>query len=245
MLFPVALAIFGLSSTAFAAGTPQFLGADDLIVLKDDDTMQVMKAAEFEAINNAASAPALVNPEFQNMTGAPATPRRRCDESTEVQILSDEEFLDWDTAISPVVSSPEGGEVRVSVASGYSVANAVGTGISATGNIFGMIAAAPVNILSLQLSVTYTQTWTTTQDQSQIFLVPEGHYGVVISQPYVRRVQGNVFSGCTDSPEKTPFVSDTYSSQSYGNLQWVKGVIRLCSSETYPIPYCNGEGEHK
>ncbi|KXH38347.1 hypothetical protein CSIM01_09692 [Colletotrichum simmondsii] len=72
-----------------------------------------------------------------------------------------------------------------------------------------------------------------------------GDYGLVVSQPNVRRVTGNIFSGCTDSPTVDAFTSDSYSDQSYGNLAWVKGVIRLCNSTTYPVPYCIGQGEHK
>ena len=77
------------------------------------------------------------------------------------------------------------------------------------------------------------------------YTVPEGQFGRIVSQPLTRRVQGYVYSGCTDSPSKETFMSDTYTSQSYGNLEWVQGVIRLCNSTTYPIPFCIGDGVHE
>ncbi|KAH6975670.1 hypothetical protein EDB80DRAFT_594739 [Ilyonectria destructans] len=230
MLFPSALAILGLVYAAAAAPSSQVLGVDDIIVIANDGSRQVMKTAAFNALNNAASAPA--ERDMLPVTEGHAL-HRRCDESTEVQVLSDTEFLDWDIAISPVASSAEG-EVRITVASGYSVANSLAAGVT----------AGISDILTYSLSLTYTETWTTTQDQSQIFLLEEGLYGVVVSQPYVRRVTGYVYSGCTDEPEKNEFTSNTYTSASYGNLAWVKGIIRLCANETYPIPYCNGQGEH-
>ncbi|KAH6892634.1 hypothetical protein B0T10DRAFT_528366 [Thelonectria olida] len=236
MLFPFFLAILGLISAAVAAPAPAPLGVDDVIVMKTDGTSEVMKATEFDALNKASVAPA--RRDILPVAGGTSL-HRRCDESTELQVLTDEEFTDWDIAISPV-SSSSAGEVRVSVASGYSVANAVAIGETTTVNLN----SATLTLMSQALSITYTTTWTTTQDQSQIFLLPEGQYGVVVSQPYVRRVTGYVYSGCTDSPVKEEFTSNTYSSASYGNLQWVKGVIRLCANESYPIPYCNGQGEH-
>jgi hypothetical protein len=236
MLFTSILAIIGLVSTTVAAPAPAPLGVDDVIVMKTDGTSEVMKAAEFDALNKASVAPA--RRDVLPVAKGPSL-HRRCDESTELQVLTDEEFTDWDIAISPV-SSSSAGEVRVTVASGYSIANAIAIGESTTVNLNNGV----MTLMSQSLSITYTNTWTTTQDQSQIFLLPEGQYGVVVSQPYVRRVTGYVYSGCTDNPDKEEFTSNSYSSASYGNLEWVKGVVRLCANESYPIPYCNGQGEH-
>lgn len=219
----------GLLCAATAAPAPGQLSPDDVIVLKNDGTSQIMKASEFDALDSAKPAPA------SNGT-APLMARRGCEESTEVQVTSDEEFLNWDVALSPVLSSV-GGQGTVSVTSGYSISNSVS--VTATVSLSGI-----EKILGLSLSVQYSQSWTSSESQTLSFAVPDGKHGVIVSQPYVRRVQGNILEGCTDDWKKTPFVSDTYTSQSYGNLQWVKGVIRLCSSDTYPIPFCNGEGKH-
>ncbi|KAK1569872.1 uncharacterized protein LY79DRAFT_570999 [Colletotrichum navitas] len=222
----------GLLGAAVAAPAPSpvALNFDDVVVVGHDGTHQVMKTAEYEALQSGAAL-------------APAPPlklhdisRRDCAQSTEVQILTDEEFLNWDVAISPVLST-NGGAATVSVANGYSIANTV----TATAGI----SATVEKVIGLSLSVSYSQSWTTTETQTLGFTVPEGQFGVVVSQPSVRRVTGNILSGCTDSPDKSDFVSDTYTAQSYGSLSWVKGVIRLCNSTTYPIPYCIGEGEHR
>ncbi|KAK1984869.1 hypothetical protein LZ30DRAFT_747560 [Colletotrichum cereale] len=215
---------------AAPAPSPAALDFDDVVVVGQDGTHQIMKAAEYDALQAGAAlaaAPAL------NPRGISS---RDCAQSTEVQVMKDEEFLNWDVAISPVLSS-NGGAATVSVANGYTIANTV----TATAGI----TATVEKVIGLSLSVSYAQTWTTTETQTLGFTVPEGQFGVVVSQPSVRRVTGNLLSGCTDSPSKTEFVSDTYTPQSYGNLAWVKGVIRLCNSTTYPVPFCIGEGEHK
>jgi len=100
-------------------------------------------------------------------------------------------------------------------------------------------------ILTLSLSITTTTTWTTTDSETFTFWVPPGAHGLVVSQPYVRRVTGNLVTGCTDSPSYEPFTSDSYSSQTYNSMSWVKGPIILCNSTQYPVPFCNGQGVHK
>ncbi|GKT43508.1 uncharacterized protein ColSpa_03689 [Colletotrichum spaethianum] len=219
------------AAAAAPAPAPVALNFDDVIVVGEDGTHQIMKSAEYDALQARAAlvpAPAIKSPE--------GVSRRGCEESTEIQVLTDDEFLNWDVAISPVLSS-NGGSATVSVANGYSIANSV--------SVTAGMTATVEKVLGLSLSVSYSETWTTTETQTIGFTVPDGQYGLVVSQPSVHRVTGNVLSGCTDSPSKTEFTSDTYTSQSYGNLAWVKGVIRLCNSTTYPVPYCIGNGEHR
>ncbi|WYZ33997.1 hypothetical protein EsH8_I_000273 [Colletotrichum jinshuiense] len=226
------LAATGLIGAAAAAPAPVALNFDDVIVVGENGAHQIMKSAEYDALQ--ARAALTTAPAIKDIEGVS---RRGCAESTEVQVTSDSEFLNWDVAISPVLSSL-GGSATVSVANGYSIANSVTVGSSVTGSF-------AEGVLGISLSVSYSETWTTTETQTLGFTVPDGQYGLVVSQPSVRRVTGNILSGCTDSPTKSEFTSDTYSSQSYGNLAWVKGVIRLCNSTTYPVPYCNGNGEHR
>ncbi|EFQ27408.1 hypothetical protein CGRA01v4_04487 [Colletotrichum graminicola] len=222
----------GLLGVAVAAPAPSpvALNFDDVVVVGHDGTHQIMKSAEYDALQQSGSALAPAPPlKIRDVS------RRDCAQSTEIQIMSDDEFLNWDVAISPVLSS-NGGAATVSVSNGYSIANTVTVNAGITATI--------EKVIGLSLSVSYAQSWTTTETQTIGFSVPEGQFGVVVSQPSVRRVTGNVLSGCTDSPDKSSFVSDTYTSQSYGSLSWVKGVIRLCNSTTYPIPYCIGQGTH-
>lgn len=94
------------------------------------------------------------------------------------------------------------------------------------------------------MSLTYSETWTTTETTTFTFNVPSGQYGLVVSNPYTHRVAGNVLSGCTDSPTSDAFTVDSYTSATYGSLSWVEGPITLCNSSTYPVPYCVGSGTH-
>ncbi|WXC67130.1 hypothetical protein SNK03_012898 [Fusarium graminearum] len=225
------LALLSIASVSQAAAAPKILSSDDIIVLKTDGTSQVMKAADLEALETA--------PAVKNIAGSAKKDiqRRYCEDSTEIQVLSDKEFVNWDVAMSPVISSLGGSKATVSVTNGYTITNSLKVGASFSIPLIK-------DILTTSLSIDYTETWSSSQTQSLSFTVPEGHHGIIVSQPYVRRIEGNVIDGCTGDA-KEGFVSDSYESQAYGNLQWVKGIIRLCSSETYPIPYCNGEGEHK
>lgn len=97
----------------------------------------------------------------------------------------------------------------------------------------------------MSLSITVKTEWTTSDSQTFTYWVPAGQYGVVVSNPYVRRVTGNLVTGCTDSPSYEPFTSDSYTDQTYSGMSWVKGPIVLCNNTAYPIPYCVGTGTHK
>ncbi|KAI0886536.1 uncharacterized protein GGS22DRAFT_158107 [Annulohypoxylon maeteangense] len=229
------LAVVGAAS---AAPRPQPLSFDDVVILAEDGSYSIVKEAEYADIvarNNLQPASPM---EIEARTAAYASKSRRaCGNSNEVQVTSDTKFLNWDVAMSPVVSA-QGGSASVTLSSGYMLANSVS--ITATE---GVIVEA---VLTATLSVSYTQTWTSTETQAFAYTVPEGQFGVVVSQPLVRRVQGNYISGCVDAPDKkVPFTSDTYTNQVYGGgLNWVQGVIRLCNSTTYPVPFCIGEGSH-
>ncbi|KAF4805737.1 hypothetical protein CGCSCA5_v015089 [Colletotrichum siamense] len=231
----------GLLSTAAAVAAvavsqpaPYPLRFDDVVAVNEDGSHRILKTAEYDALL-ARVAPRTVQMTVPSTDGD-GLARRDCGRSTEVQVESDEEFLNWDVAISPILSS-HGGTATASVAKGYSVGNSVS--VSSTANVaFAKVA------LSMSLSVNYAQRWTTSDSQTLSFTVPEGQHGLVVSQPLVRRVTGRLLTGCSHRPTSTPFISDTYTDQSFGNLDFVKGVIRLCNSTVYPIPYCNGQGFH-
>ncbi|KAL0930191.1 uncharacterized protein CTRU02_215011 [Colletotrichum truncatum] len=236
MLSHALVAVLGMTAAVVAAPPrPRTLAADDVIILRTDGTSQIMKAADYDALETASAAPAPLG--SHNLTSTPGIFRRGCAKSTEVQVTSDEEFLNWDVAISPVLSSKGNTQATVSVSTGYEIGNSLSIGheISIGGD----------SVISASLNLDLDMSWSTSLESSLDFEVPDGKFGVIVSQPYVRRVQGNVLTGCTDSPTKASFMADSYESQAYGNLAWVKGVIRLCSSDTYPIPFCIGEGQHK
>ncbi|EXL64964.1 hypothetical protein FOPG_18793 [Fusarium oxysporum f. sp. conglutinans race 2 54008] len=59
------------------------------------------------------------------------------------------------------------------------------------------------------MRVNYSQNRISAQTQALTFEVPAGHYGTIVSQPNVRRVEGRVLDGCTYNLDKTDFVSDS------------------------------------
>ncbi|KAI1491715.1 hypothetical protein F5X96DRAFT_630134 [Biscogniauxia mediterranea] len=241
MLFRHLSQILAVVGTASAAPKPQYLNFDDVVLFNADGTTNIVKESEYQDLvargHLDAPAPRSLPPAAAAISSSSSGEKhRRCDDSNEVQITSDTSFLNWDVAMSPVVSA-QGGDATVSVASGYSLANDVTV-------TQGVTVSSLESILQASLQVSYSQTWTSTETQTLLYKVPDGQFGLVVSQPRVRRVQGNYITGCVDDPVKNPFTSDTYTNQTYGNLNWVQGIIRLCNNTVYPVPYCIGEGTH-
>ncbi|KAI0599688.1 hypothetical protein F4775DRAFT_583083 [Biscogniauxia sp. FL1348] len=239
MLFRHLSQILAVVGAASAAPKPQYLNFDDVVLFNSDGTTNIVKESEYQDLvargHLEPPAPRSLVPAVEASSSSSGAKHRRCDDSNEVQITSDTSFLNWDVPMSPVVSAA-GGDITVSVANGYSLANDVTTteGVTATLE----------SILAVSLQVSYSQTWTSTETNTLLYKVPDGQFGLVVSQPRVRRVQGNYITGCVDDPVRNPFTSDTYTNQTYGNLNWVQGIIRLCNNTVYPVPYCIGEGTH-
>lgn len=205
-----------------------------------DGASTIMKEAEYDRLIKARYQPlaARASPAEPLAAAGPATklrPRKRCDESTEYQVLSATNFTDWDVAMSPVLSA-QAGSVVLTVTEGYSVADRLVTKTGGTiGSLVKAIGWAPDD---------GDTTWTTTMLQTISFSVPAGQFGVVVSEPLVQRIEGNILSGCADAVESSAFTLDSHYGQTYGDLDWVMGVIRLCNSSSYPVPYCVGDGTH-
>lgn len=226
-----------LMGVATAAPKPvDTLAWDDVILVGDGGAHQLIKDSEYEEIKARGLLEPAAGPATLNARSNEDNLNKRCDESEEVQVTSDTSFLNWDVPMSAVVSSSGSSGVTVGVTSGYSLSNSV--------SVTAGVSATIESVLGLSMSVSYSETWTTTEGSSISYTLPDNNYGLIVSQPMTRRVVGNYLSGCTDSPTTTAFTSDTYTSQSYGNLAWVTGVIRLCNSTEYPVPYCIGTGTH-
>lgn len=229
---------FGLMAVSHAIPSNAILGFDDLLFIREDGNHQVMKKWEYKIQADKK--------EVQRRKTLSKTPRdpvpspsikRRCDESEEVQIISDSELQGDDVIMSPIVANTGSSMAIVAVAEGYSVANAIEIGTS--------VSAAFYETVTVSLTVYTGFSWTTTETQTFSYYVPPGQYGVIITNPLIRRIVGNSISGCTDSPAIEPFKIDSHTSATYGNLEWVEGAITLCNSSFYPIPYCVGSGQHE
>lgn len=222
----------------YSLGAPALapLQFDDVVVIDADGKSTIMKEHEWASLlrrSNIQSTP----PTALQQIEPPVVRRRGCEQSSEVQIVSDTKFLNWDVPMSSLLSA-QGGDATVSLSQGFQLSNSIQVSAEASISIVQ-------DILSVSMSLSYSESWTTTQDQTVSFQVPDGQFGIIVSEPMVRRMQGNLLTGCTDSWDKSEFTSDTYSSQSFGNLNWVQGVIRLCNSSSYPVPFCVGDGFHQ
>ncbi|GJC81575.1 hypothetical protein ColLi_04413 [Colletotrichum liriopes] len=215
------------------------LGHDDVILYGVDGQYKVIKDAEFQNLTSAGVLTYGGNNQVANRNafGSPAAIEARdCDGSNaEFEITSKADFLDWDVQISPVIGAQQA-PVTIAVARGYSVANSVTVGETA-----GISAEG----ISVGLNIDYQQTWTTTDTTTITYTVPTGQYGVIVSQPWTHRINGNVYTSCTTGGgAKSTFMGSSHTSQTYGSMNWVTGVFRLCASKGYPVPYCNGQGSH-
>ncbi|KKY35306.1 hypothetical protein UCDDA912_g04726 [Diaporthe ampelina] len=232
------VALLSLLGAAQALATPRMLSFDDVIVPNDDGTISIMKDYEYgiqkakrEILHKRAKRSPPPIP-------SAAALGKRCDETTEVQVLTDTKFTNWDVAMSPVISNTGSSMATVAVTKGYDVSNSISITESASYTIIP-------EVLTVSLSVTVSMSWATTDSRTFSYWVPAGQHGLVVSQPLVRRITGNLVTGCVDGPSYEAFTSDSYSSQTYDEMSWVKGPIILCNSTQYPVPYCNGNGVHK
>lgn len=244
------LALVGLAAAVPAKKEPQILFHDDVILPRADGGFDVMKDWEWtdierrmekeqreRAVEEKRRSLAGENiPDGANVGLYESNIQRRCDESTEVQVLTDSQFTNWDVAMSPVIGA-NGGQATVAVTKGYSVTNTISVGTGADYTV-------QKEIFKVSMKIDYSYSWTTSDTQTFTYYLTPGQYGVVVSNPYTRRITGNFLSGCGDSPNYEAYTSDSYESQDYTGMSWVAGPIRLCNATSYPIPYCVGTGTH-
>lgn len=123
------LALFALLGLSLAKPAPTILQHDDVLVLRSDGQPIVMKEWDYkieedkrevqrrkaEKLPRAARAVSAVAPQAN----------KRCEQSTEVQVLTDSYFNDWDVAMSPVISNTGSASAVVAVSQGYSLTNSI------------------------------------------------------------------------------------------------------------------------
>lgn len=251
--FTTALAVHAGCLAIAGPLAPRKLQFDDVILVGADNSMSIMKEAEYERRHaHHQSIQMLKNTkgeaEYSQYKEAPPRPqylpsnepRRKCLESTETQVLLDTLMTDWDVPLSPVIGNRGHSRTSVSVTQGYSLY----TEIVIETDTEGLLKPVADQFLMHVKGIDSDLNWRTSQDLSITFEVPPGQYGVIISQPFVRRIEGKILTGCTDAPQVHPFWTNSFTSKSYGDLAWVDGIIRMCNSSSYPVPYCNGWGEH-
>lgn len=228
---------------------PRIIQPDEVIVLGRTGEHKIMKESEWEELvrqdellgqsdpNEDLIAAALNSTDQHGQHEA----KRDCERSTELQMLETTYFNNWDVPMSGVIQATgvtPGPGNTISVTDGFQLANAITVGTTTTVTLIAAILTQAVNFQ-------YARTWTTSYSAAYTFTVPKDEYGLIISNPYTRRISGYTLAGCTNSWNKEYFQADSYFETSQSGLSWVQGVIRLCSSSKYPVPYCVGNGVHR
>jgi hypothetical protein len=225
-----------------AAPAPVTVGVDD-VILYGNGRLSIMKRSEFTELEAARKSstvppkPGHLDANLITYTGnqtvtSPPQLRKR-DETTIIVPGPKSRFLGWDVQMSQVV---KGAPTSISVSSGYSISNTISVGVSSQLTLIK-------DFLSVSMSVDYSQSWQSTQSQVFQVSVPEGKYGAFVSNPWTNRAQGNVWTG-TIGGEGTlqAYQADSFEAKKFDTMEWVDGVISLCTGDEFPLKRCLGEG---
>ena len=239
MHFTPLLALASSAALIAAAPTPISIGVDD-VILHGNGRFTVMKRSDFEELD-AARKSGVVPPKpayldeihySGNETDLPA--KQHLKRATSIIIPNpNSRFLGWDVQMSQVT---KGAPTTISVASGFSISNTISVGMSSTLTLVK-------DFLQVSMSVDYSQSWQTTQTQTITAEVPKDKYGAFVSNPWTNRASGNVWTGSIGGDgELSYYQADSFNSKQYDNMEWVDGVISLCTGDEFPLKRCLGEG---
>jgi hypothetical protein len=244
-MFITTQALLFASSIALvsAAPAPVTVGVDD-VILYGNGRLSVMKRSDFtelEAARKSGTAPPkpshlddtlITYSGNQTLPSTNQTLEKR-DETTIIIPGPKSRFLGWDVQMSQVV---KGAPTSISVTSGYSISNTISVGTSSQLTLIK-------DFLSVSMSVDYSQSWQSTQSQVFQVSVPEGKYGAFVSNPWTNRASGNVWTGTIGGEGVlTAYQADSFEAKKFDTMEWVDGVISLCTGDTFPLKRCLGEG---
>lgn len=231
------------SSAAIVAAAPASIKVtEDDVILYGKGRFTMMKRSEFaelEAARNSDVAPpkpGYLDSSLYTVSGNQTyTPTENLEKRAGDTIIvpnPSARFLGWDTLMSAIV---KGAPTDIAVSAGYSVSNSISVGVGAEFSIIE-------NFLSASMSIDYTQSWESSQSQQFTAKVPEGKYGAFVSNAWTHRESGNIWRGKIGGEGSlTYYQGDSFDSRSFGNLNWVDGVIALCTGDSFPLKRCLGE----
>ncbi|KAK0114017.1 hypothetical protein ONS96_014864 [Cadophora gregata f. sp. sojae] len=241
-------AILAASSlVSSAAIARRHIGEDEILVFGDNGRHEIVKLADYQAelartnttigrpespFDNVDSWESPVDGEGSNSTDSDV--EKRCTSTKLIVRNKDIDFLDWDVPMSSAfhaTNSPG----TISVSGGHTVQDTLTTSSSVD---FPFIKS----VISASVGITFTQQWTSTYNTAYTSTVPKGKWGIMVSNPRVYRRSGYAKVGCIGSQRSTYFQADQHFSNDYKGLSWVQGSISLCTSNSYPIKQCNGNG---
>lgn len=224
-----------------AAPAPVTVGVDD-VILYGNGHLSVMKRSEFTELEAARKygtvppKPGRLDDSLITYAGnqtISSTKQTRKQETTIIMPGPKSRFLGWDVQMSQVV---KGAPTSVSVTSGYSISNTISVGTSSQLTLVK-------DFLSVTMSIDYSQSWQSTQSQTFQVSVPVGKYGAFVSNPWTNRASGKVWTGTIGGDGTlTPYQADSFEPKKFDNMDWVDGVISLCTGNTFPLKRCVGEG---
>jgi hypothetical protein len=236
-----AFLIASIMTTISAAPAPITVGTDD-VILYGNGRLSVMKRSEFTELD-AARKSGVAPPKpghlddslityTGNKTNVPVLRLAKRDTTLIIPGASNR-FLGWDVQMSQVV---KGAPTSISVSSGYSISNTISVGTSSQLTLVK-------DFLSVSMHVDYSRSWQSTQSQQFQVSVPEGKYGAFVSNPWTNRASGNIWTGTIGGEGSlTYYQGDSFDSKKFDNMEWVDGVISLCTGDSFPLKRCLGEG---
>lgn len=119
------LALFALLGLSYAKPAPTVLQHDDVLVLRSDGQPLVMKSWDYKIEEDKREVQRRKANKLPRVAAPSPKTDKRCEQSTEVQVLTDSYFNDWDVAMSPVISNTGSASALVAVSKGYSLTNTV------------------------------------------------------------------------------------------------------------------------
>lgn len=253
-MFFKSLALVGATTSGMvsAMATPKLqthvLSEHDIIAWGKDGRIEILNKMDHPELSEPAHPPSIFdNEQYSNANnliahGIPVNGSfasnfgKRCNTQTFVVPGPTEHFTGWDVPMSAVVHAT-GTTNLIAVTEGYTITNSI-----------SVSEATQLTLVKDYLTTTYTtdytQSWASSYVTAYTFGVPEGKYGVIVSNPQTTRQSGFVATGCVGSNEYSTsyYQADSFQSKSQQGLAWVEGTIGLCLSDTYPIPRCLGQG---
>ncbi|KAG9187911.1 hypothetical protein G6011_05782 [Alternaria panax] len=235
----LALASSAALIAAAPAPAPISIGVDD-VILHGKGRFTVMKRSDFEELEAARKSgvvppkPAYLDENHYSGNDTESTDQKHVKRATSIIIPNpNSRFLGWDVQISQVT---RGAPTTIAVASGYSISNTISVGTSSTLTLVK-------DFLQVSMSVDYSRTWQTTQTQTFTAEVPKDKYGAFVSNPWTTRASGNVWTGSIGgNGELSYYQADSFESKQFGIMEWVDGVISLCTGDEFPLKRCLGGG---
>lgn len=122
-MFLGTVALFALLGLSQAKPTHQVLGHDDVLLLRDGKAL-VMKSWDYQLEEDKREVQRRKAGHLPTKKASDLK-ARGCEESSEVQVITDTYFNNWDVAMSPVIANTGGPTVTLAVSKGYSISNSV------------------------------------------------------------------------------------------------------------------------